>query len=200
MRNGVKKCMSAAAIISMIAAFTFTINLGFSNAMTARVVAQTSDDSAYSKTILSSRQDADPDYRQGLNEVEFSWCKPPSRWRRCHIAYKEDAIWAINNAAACQPLLCTNGDEQNALQHCLWSAIMNLDIGENNALGFLTRHEAFSNNNEDSQRDWQNNNLGFEVAQQVAADMQVDPQISKKQGVLNRCNDLARDERLVYIR
>ncbi len=138
-----------------------------------------------------------------MNPVEKSWCRWPSRARVCYIAYlgPSGATWAMKQAAACPiPSLCTNGDEANALQHCLWSAMLKLNLGERTATGFLTRHEASSNNDADSQRDWKNNALGFEVARQVAVDAYMDTRLVLKHGVLDRCHDLAREERLVYVK
>lgn len=141
---------------------------------------------------------SDPSYESPMNKAEKSWCKPPSRWRLCDSAYLIEGAWAINNATACKPPICNPGEEQNAFQHCLWSAVLKLKHGERTALGFLERHEKGSKDLADTERDWKNNYLGFEVARLVANDIYVDPRINIKKGVLDRCTDLAREERLVY--
>ena len=138
-------------------------------------------------------------YPGGMNEAEASWCQWPSRWRVCASAYgSEGAEWAMQHAANCAiPDFCTNGDEANALQHCLWSAILKAHHGEGTAMGFLKRHEANSNGDADSQRDWQNNAKGFAVADAAAPEVS---QIGWKGAILGRCAEMARTEQLVYIR
>ena len=85
-------------------------------------------------------------YPGGMNEAEASWCRWPSRWSLCASAYgDEGARWSIHHAENCEtPAFCTNGDEANALQHCLWSAILKAHQGRALPMGFLERHDANS--------------------------------------------------------
>jgi hypothetical protein len=134
-----------------------------------------------------------------MNSKETSWCRWPSRAKLCGQVYLDEARWSMRHAAACGEDICANGDEQNALQHCLWSSVMKVQHGEGTAREFLTRHEAKSNGDLDSQRDWKNNDLGFRVAEEAAVDFYMDP--SDRRGpLLGRCVDLARADQLVYDR
>jgi hypothetical protein len=137
-----------------------------------------------------------------MNSAEARWCANPTRINICKSAYNDLAKWSIGHAKNCEqdPSTCTNGDEANAYQHCLWAAALKLYHGEGTARGFLERHEANSNGDEDSQRDWVNNATGFQVATDAAVDMYVDNSLTRKEAILFRCIDLARAERLEYIR
>jgi hypothetical protein len=141
-------------------------------------------------------------YPDKMNKTEVHWCAVPSRLRLCKSAYDDLARWAIGHAKKCEadPSTCTNGDEANAYQHCLWSAALKLYHGEKTARGFLQRHEANSNGDEDSKRDWANNDIGFRVAADAAADIYVDPSLTKKAAILPHCIDLAKAEQLTYIK
>ena len=75
---------------------------------------------------------------------------------------------------------------------------MRLRQGESAATGFLRRHEANSNNDDDSKRDWENNDKGFDVARQVAVDLYMDSTRGMHSAVLDRCWALADAEQLTY--
>jgi hypothetical protein len=153
--------------------------------------------------VLAPAAHANPKdgYRDGykdMNSTEKSWCRWPTRVRLCVQVYGDEARWALRHAAACGQDICANGDEQNALQHCLWSSLMKVQHGEGTAREFLTRHEANSHGDDDSKRDWKNNAIGFRVAEEAAVDFYMDP--SDRRGpLLGRCVDLARADQLVYV-
>jgi hypothetical protein len=62
-----------------------------------------------------------------LNSKETSWCRWPSRFKLCGQVYEDEAKWALRHAAACGLDICANGDEQNAVQHCLGSSVMKVN-------------------------------------------------------------------------
>jgi hypothetical protein len=138
----------------------------------------------------------------GLNEVEFDWCQNLTRLKICRSAYGDLGTWAIDHAKNCEAAgdICMNGDEANAFQHCLWSSSLTLYHGPGTARGFLERHEAFSNGDDDSRRDWVNNDTGFRVAQEAAVDMYINSSLTRKEAVFERCIDLVRTDQLEFVR
>jgi hypothetical protein len=135
----------------------------------------------------SAQADSSSD-SSGMNHDEAAWCAWPSRYNLCHEVYVDEARWAMGNAADCAiPAPCTNGEEQNAFQHCLWSAIMKLRHGPGTATEFLTRHESDSVDIPDTERDWNNNDLGFMIANIVEDDRIADPSIEDKAAVFEWC-------------
>jgi hypothetical protein len=124
----------------------------------------------------------------GMNHAEASWCAWPSRYKLCREVYVDEARWAMGHAVDCAtPDPCTNGEEQNALQHCLWTTIMTLRHGRDTAHEFLTRHESDSNDAADTQRDWNNNDLGFMIASIIVDEQAADPSIEDKTAALEWC-------------
>lgn len=180
------------AILMALVAILFGLSLrvtvgGVANAEISKPVPQAA--------ALVAKYPGDP------TDKEASWCKNITRLKLCNSAYRDLAAWAMGHAENCraQATICVNGDEANAFQHCLWSASLTLYHGESTARGFLERHEANSNGDDDSKRDWINNNTGFQVAKDAAVDMYVNyPRPTKKKAVFNRCIDLVRHDQLTY--
>jgi hypothetical protein len=135
-----------------------------------------------------------------MNATEARWCANVTRVKICNSAYRDLAQWAISHAEKCsvEATICKSGDEANAFQHCMWSATLKLYHGEKTARGFLERHEANSNGDPDSQRDWVNNETGFRVATEAATDMYIRPSTSKKEAVFERCIELVRSDSLDF--
>ena len=137
-----------------------------------------------------------------MNNVEKTWCQNISRANVCWSVWGPggSARWSLDKAHECTlgGPVCANGDEQNALQHCLWSGVLTLNHGETTARGFLVRHEANSNSDDDSKRDWVNNETGIGVARSMTAE---DAYIYGTRGFIwGRCNHLAFTEQLTYNR
>ncbi|WP_127503967.1 hypothetical protein [Actinoplanes solisilvae] len=135
-----------------------------------------------------------------LNPAEEAWCTAwPSRSKLCVEVYAVEGLWANRNAVGCEtPDPCTNGEEQNGLQHCLWSAILKLRHGPGTATEFLTRHESGSDDQDDTDRDWNNNGLGFMIADIVEDERAADPSIDDKSAVLDWCMFVVDSDDLDY--
>jgi hypothetical protein len=147
-----------------------------------------------------------------MNDAERDWCPTPgtSFWHRlrraprggtCLTAYVTDAVEANKKATDCPPDICENGNEQNAVQHCLWSAYMTSDLGEDLARGFLTRHEAGADpNSTDHLNDLANNEIGIGIVKEIAVDAYMAGGKPDEVRVLidGRCNDRARSNQLVF--
>jgi hypothetical protein len=85
-------------------------------------------------------------YPGGMNEAEGDFCKWPSRWRICAIAYDESVL--AKNLAVKEvqstgfwPNSRTNGGKADAYRHCTWNALMAYEMGSKTAKGFADRHE-----------------------------------------------------------
>lgn len=130
----------------------------------------------------------------GTNDAEVSWCKNLSRLKICNHVYGPNgtARWAMSKAAECDWQvgdICQTGNEQNAIQHCLWSGILTLDHGERTARGFLTRHEMYSDNPEDTEFDWKNNEIGISIANAMTS--AESEEYGERGFIWGRCNHLA---------
>ncbi len=92
-----------------------------------------------------------------------SWCKGswrhPSRANQCRRANRV-ANWAGDRSAA---LGGGKPGVQNALRHCMWSAALTMDVGEDAANGFLTRHEQHTPTGHDHEVDLFNNGVGIGI-------------------------------------
>ena len=76
---------------------------------------------------------------------------------------KEDADKALSEAATRYPGSLHNG-EGDAFRHCYWSAMLTRDIGEHNALKYLSAHEDFADNPAgEKTMDMHNNHQGIAV-------------------------------------
>lgn len=85
-------------------------------------------------------------YPGGMNEAEGDFCKWPSRWRICTIAWDESVL--AKNMALLEvedtgfwPGSRTNGGKADAYRHCTWNALMAYEMGAKTAKGFADRHE-----------------------------------------------------------
>ncbi|WP_324612297.1 cell wall-binding repeat-containing protein [Streptomyces sp. AS58] len=85
-------------------------------------------------------------YGGPMNDAEGSFCKWPSRWRICAIAYDESVL--AKNLALLEvkstgfwPGSNTNGGKADAYRHCSWNALMAYEMGSKTAKGFADRHE-----------------------------------------------------------
>lgn len=149
--------------------------------------------------------------KQQMNAKERDWCPTPgtsiwhmirraSRASVCDAAYKADAVDANRQATECGPDVCQNGNEQNALQHCLWSGYMTADLGEATARGFLDRHEYGADpNSEDHLNDLANNEIGIGIVRNGAVDayMAGGP-VGWHETVKAKCTEKATANQLVF--
>ncbi|MCM2394315.1 cell wall-binding repeat-containing protein [Streptomyces sp. CWNU-1] len=85
-------------------------------------------------------------YGGGMNDAEGEYCKWPSRWRICAIAYDKSVLaknLALREVATTGfwPGSRTNGGKADAYRHCTWNALMAYRMGAKTAKGFGDRHE-----------------------------------------------------------
>lgn len=134
-----------------------------------------------------------------MNQQEAKWCAYPSHWKLCKSAYNDLALnFAMPNAKHCDVLICENGDEANAFQHCLWASALYVEHGPKTAEGFLSRHE-WHQTGPDHERDLINNGWGRDVANEVNATAAQNPGLDKRNDLFVRCYELARDNRLTFV-
>ena len=72
-------------------------------------------------------------------------------------------MWALDAAA----VLGRNESERNALQHCMWAAIMTADMSTSAAMGFLSRHERGGPRDRDWRADVRNNSVGISIGRRT---------------------------------
>ncbi len=103
----------------------------------------------------------DLDGQASSGDANSPWCKHswrhPSRANQCRLA-RRGANFASSHSAR----LATGGGA-NALRHCLWAAVMTMDMGASAAFGFLSRHERGSTDTNDTLIDWRNNRVGMRI-------------------------------------